>query len=203
MTLTDARVEQQTDTADWQQRAETAERQLEAIYGFETITDWRTEGLSLPTARIDTQGLIVFEARVARVQISRGKDGAKLALGLVADLAGAPVKELAALTDDDLLEMRVAPVYAQPRLPISTESVRQWTDSERVAQDRAAALEVLEADDDETAYDASGSNGVVDELETAFPSPVRPTIPAVPKRRGRPPGSRNRFPSKARRVQPA
>lgn len=109
--------DEETDESDWQAIAKRYEGLLEAIFGAEALSEWLTDGVALPVARADSPGTIAFEARVGKVAIMRSREGAKMALGMVSDLSGAPVKELAALTDDDLVECRVAPLVYQRTLP--------------------------------------------------------------------------------------
>lgn len=113
----EATADEEGDEEDWQGIAKRYEGLLESIFGPEALFEWRTEGVALPVARADSPGTIVFEARVGKVAIMRSREGAKMALGMVSDLAGAPVKELAALTEDDLVECRIAPLAYQQMLP--------------------------------------------------------------------------------------
>lgn len=113
----EATADEEGDEEDWQSIAKRYEGLLESIFGPEALSEWLTEGIALPVARADSPGTIVFEARVGKVSIQRSREGAKMGMGMVSDLAGAPVKELASLTEDDLVECRIAPLAYQQMLP--------------------------------------------------------------------------------------
>ena len=108
----------------WQQRATTAENDrdafrglLERIFGPEMVEEWRTDGLPLPAVRADAPGTIVFEASVGGIVIKRNNSqGARLQCVLAASLAGAPVNDLAMLTEDTACEVRLVPLSYQATL---------------------------------------------------------------------------------------
>jgi hypothetical protein len=155
---------------------------LERIFGPATIDSWLVDGIALPAVRPEPPNAVLFEGRVGPIGIQPGKDGdTKIRLILTADLAGAPVDQLARLSGGPACEVRLAPNATQLAL-------NGFTALERDDPQELKPIP-FEADDP----NQPPEDGDNDDDENPAPPPPPAPQARDPRRRG---------PAGARRVQP-